>query len=712
MTKNQLTNAALDALGSRDQLKLLDLVDSLRSQGVSSYLSLPQIIVCGDQSSGKSSVLEAISGVPFPVKSSVCTRFPTELILRKTPTEGISISIVPHHSRSDVEKQSLAKFKQDLVSFADFPQLVEDAKLAMGILSNAKSFSEDILRIEIKGPNRPSLTIVDLPGLVHSENKNQTTSDIDLITNVVKRYMKEPRSIILDVISAKNDYANQIVLKLAKNADHRGVRTLGIITKPDTLNPGSESEKQFLSLARNQDVAFSLGWHVLRNADTDAETLSLAERDVMEETFFSSGAWSSLPASQLGIKTLRDRLSKLLVCQIGSELPNMVDEIEVKMRDCQSQLDKLGMARNTPYEQRLFLIHISQTFQTLVKGAVDGMYNDPYFGDAMSPLDYHKRIRAVVQNMNEGFGQDMRLRGKKNKIVMADESDLPKHARGIPRDEYMNHIVKLIERERGCELPGLYNPMIISHLFREQCQPWRAISEEHVKGVFNAVQQSLSYLVAHVTDAATVDVIMSDVIRLGLDKIQTALREKLAELLKSHYSGHPITYNDYFTETLKKIREDRRTAQIKTAIKKTWGLSDNEVASGQMSVQGDFTTFISALMSEEGEDMNRFAAGEALDCLEAYYKVRSSFHHIPTHANTVTGGDETVYRRRGCGSRRGMHCLQAGRHLQPLGSGYDVREGHCSDCQRDCRDPCLARQLSGKAKCFEERREDVQNVYL
>lgn len=94
---------ALNGLCSEDQLDLLDSVDCLRSQGISHYVSLPQIIVCGDQSSGKSSVLEAISGVSFPTKSNLCTRFPTELVLRKTSHIGVSVSIVPHYSRSESE---------------------------------------------------------------------------------------------------------------------------------------------------------------------------------------------------------------------------------------------------------------------------------------------------------------------------------------------------------------------------------------------------------------------------------------------------------------------------------------------------------------------------------------------------------------------------------------------------------------------------------
>jgi Dynamin family len=78
--------------------------------------------------------------------------------------------------------------------------------------------------------------------------------------------MGNKRSIILAVVSAKDDYANQIVTKLARDVDLKGLRTLGIITKPDTLHVGSESEKSFFSLANNENVVFRLGWHVLKKS--------------------------------------------------------------------------------------------------------------------------------------------------------------------------------------------------------------------------------------------------------------------------------------------------------------------------------------------------------------------------------------------------------------------------------------------------------------
>jgi hypothetical protein len=113
---------------------------------------------------------------------------------------------------------------------------------------------KDLLQVEVLGPNRPYLTIVDLPRLIHSETKQQSASDVELVQDVVQSYIKELRSIILAIVLAKNDYANQIVLKLTHAADKKGNQTLGVITKPNTLIVSSKNEDIYISLARNQDV--------------------------------------------------------------------------------------------------------------------------------------------------------------------------------------------------------------------------------------------------------------------------------------------------------------------------------------------------------------------------------------------------------------------------------------------------------------------------
>jgi hypothetical protein len=318
--------------------------------------------------------------------------------------------------------------------------------------------------------------------------------------------VKEPRSIILAVISAKNDYANQIVLKLARAADKRGVRTLGVITKPDTLRPGSDSESMYISLARNQDVQFRLGWHVLKNMDSESGESTLAERDAKEEDFFSKGIWADLPSSILGIDTFRKRLSKVLLREIAAELPNLIDEIEDKSIACQRQLKKLGVPRVTLTEQRIYLVHISQYFQTLVKSAVDGTYNDPFFGDAWTDAGYQKRIRAVMQNLNIEFAERINEEGHLHAIVESlDSVSSSEHGKPITRDEYLKHVEQLLRRTRGRELPGTFNPMVVADLFLEQSNPWEALAHDHIDQSWKAARSFLNSAVIHVADPATSD---------------------------------------------------------------------------------------------------------------------------------------------------------------------------------------------------------------
>ncbi|KAI9764203.1 MAG: hypothetical protein M1840_008593 [Geoglossum simile] len=261
------TGSRIDSLQASEQLHLLDEIDKLRLQGISEFVFLPQLIVCGDQSSGKSSVLEAISGVSFPRKDNLCTRFATEVILRKSRTSTTSVSIVPSRDRPELELQKLNSFTEKLNNLDDLPKLIDAAKIAMGMSDIGSAFSKDVLRIKLSGPKKPHLTIVDLPGLIHSENKKQSANDVKLVSELVLSYMENPRTIILAVVSAMSDIADQVVLNRAKEVDHEGLRTMGIITKPDTLHQGSDSETSFINLAKNEDVEFRLGWHVLRNRD-------------------------------------------------------------------------------------------------------------------------------------------------------------------------------------------------------------------------------------------------------------------------------------------------------------------------------------------------------------------------------------------------------------------------------------------------------------
>ena len=255
MTCSNVDRTLLQSTEHRD---LLDIIDSLRSQGIGRYIDLPQIAVYGNQSSGKSSALEAISGISFPTKDNLYTRFTTELVLRRSSTTGVNIGITPGHDRSEAEKERLARFTHAFAD-SDVGKVVDDAKDTIGLTSNGRVFSSNILRIKISGPTQPHLTMVDLPGLFLAGNKDQSEEDSHIVEELVLSYMKNPRTIILAVLSAKSDFALQQVTRHARTQDPSGIRTLGLITKPDTLDVGSETERFYVELAQNNDVKFELG---------------------------------------------------------------------------------------------------------------------------------------------------------------------------------------------------------------------------------------------------------------------------------------------------------------------------------------------------------------------------------------------------------------------------------------------------------------------
>ena len=626
MGDNSSRGDHLRQLQSSDQLKLLDEIDKLRSQGISHYISLPQLIVCGDQSSGKSSTLEAISGISFPTKDNLCTRFATEVILRKAKDVNVAVSIVPSQTRSEDECKRLLGFRETLDNFQDFPSLVDKANDLMGISGTGNAFSNDVLRVEVSGPDRPHLTIVDLPGMIHSENKVQTAADVALVLGMVRQYMENKRSIILAVVSAKNDYANQIVLKLAKEVDPAGGRTLGIITKPDTLSAGSESEAGFIGLAMNEDVNFRLGWHVLRNRDYESRNSTTGARDIAETVFFSQGVWKDLPRQAVGIVTLRERLSKVLLDQIKAELPSLVDDIQNGVDDCQGKLNKLGGPRSTLDEQRLFLLRISQSFQSLCKAAVDGTYGDSFFEDPRSQKGYDKRLRAGVQNLGIRFAEKMRIKGHHREIVDANEG---KKGGRVTRDDFIDEISKLLTTSRGRELPGMFNPLVVGDIFCEQSKPWEGIARDHLHSTWNCVKYFLELTLAHLTDDVTADHLFKEVIDPIMNRKKNQIDDKLQELLAQN-QGHPITYNHYFTETIQKVRQERMEKDAMGRLQSILGSNVNRPIKQTDTLDSlspddlKVSNLLAALTPSNEANMDRYACSEILICMEAYYKVSLS----------------------------------------------------------------------------------------
>ncbi|KAH6954429.1 P-loop containing nucleoside triphosphate hydrolase protein [Fusarium avenaceum] len=605
-----------------DYRDLLDIVDNLRLHGVGRYVDLPEIIVCGDQSAGKSSVLEAISGMPFPIRDGVCTRFATELILRRGLKTNTKVSIIPGENRFGEDRERLENWQPRVrIDMEGLSAVTEEAESAMAIPAGAGNYYEDILRIELTGPDQPHLTMVDLPGLYAVENKKQSYIDVDIVHDMVERYMSRPRSIILTVVSAKYEYVLQKVTQMAKNADPRGLRTMGLITKPDTLDLGSPSEDYFVRLAQNLEEELQLGWHVLKNRNFEERGVTSAQRDDIEKEFFSRGLWNSIDSSHCGVAALKIRLSRVLKDQILVQLPNLQKDVEESIHDCIEKLNHLGPVRGNPQQQRSYLLRVSEEYTSLMSQAVEGTYTDPFFGGRQDRASFVRRLRAVVRLQVDEFAEDMRLKGKSQHIIDSESEDEGDHesyyAPSITRSEFIDGVADRLKYNRGRELPGLFNPLIVNDLFVEQCAPWKDIAMQFGEEILGAVQITTDLIVEQIAASEVSEGILK-LIHAEIEGLKVNMDAQIDALLASA-AQHLITSNSQLTRNVQRTQQNRHKRTITALINDMFGKARFDGTDKKISIN---PVELLKLAGEGREpNMERFGSALAVDYMKAYYKV-------------------------------------------------------------------------------------------
>ncbi|XBQ87869.1 hypothetical protein V6000_003509 [Aspergillus fumigatus] len=635
----------------------LNQVDRIRANGVGDHIALPQLVVCGDQSAGKSSVLEGISGIPFPRQDGVCTRFATEIILRHEPNHRRNIAtILPHISRTEEEKAKLSAFRREVSDLAQLPGIIEEAARLMGVqgmndLADAPTFAADVLRLEIVGDTGLHLTLVDLPGLISvSENDD----DVQLVGDLVNSYLENSRSIILAVVPASSDVDTQSIIQRARRFDKDGFRTVGIITKPDLINDGTEG--RIAKLANNADrTKLRLGFFLVKNPrPIDLEKgMTTAERRKVEAEFFAHPPWNKLglDPSRVGIDNLRIFMQDLLDRHIERELPKVRKDVAQLLHDINKELMDLGDPRTSPAQIRMYLTRIATDFQNLVQAGVEGTYGnrDSFFHEIDDERDCH-RLRAAIHAENGKFAAYMRRHGQKRKVISAElqedtETETEAGQILVAKEQMSAWIKKIYDRTRGRELPGNGNHALLSELFHEQSSRWGDIARDHVNAitdlVYQFVQSACAFVIKDTNARQTISSIITE--KLG-DNAKGALHE-LSKLLADE-AGYPITYNHYYTDNVQRARNNRWRQDLRTslnnAITQDWNSrfhvnnSPDEISRLVTSLQNHHIIV----------DMEERACYEAEMDLDAYYKVaRKTFvdnvcrqvieRHILTNLPTV-----------------------------------------------------------------------------
>uniref|UniRef100_UPI00398F7EE9 interferon-induced GTP-binding protein Mx3-like isoform X2 n=1 Tax=Pristiophorus japonicus TaxID=55135 RepID=UPI00398F7EE9 len=409
----------------------IDLIDSLRELGLDNELALPTIAVIGDQSSGKSSVLEMLSEVALPRGTGIVTRCPLELKLKNgekgTPWKGLLCC------------------RDTLVTLKNPDKLEEEIKTAQEKLAGKTGISSELISLQVESSCVPELTLIDLPGIIRVPVGDQPQDIGAKIKNLIKSYISKEETIILVVIACNVDIATTEALKMAQEVDPKGERTLGVLTKPDLIDRGTE--RDLLKIINNQIVPLQKGYMLIKcrgQQDLIANT-SLANALENETKFFEQNVHYRplLERKMASCHHLSARLTNELVVHIKKCLPDIQEKIRMKISKITKQLDKMGSAEDTKTK-----VH-NLTSKILV-------YCEELMNLAMG--DYKKDFSDDVKLHDFARGKFTEWYQKLNEVKM----------------KYNEEAIKIVEHHekysKGRELPGFTKYRVFEAIIRDQIQ--------------------------------------------------------------------------------------------------------------------------------------------------------------------------------------------------------------------------------------------------
>ena len=426
--------------------KLINLIDQLRDCGVNEYIKLPRICSLGTQSSGKSSVLESIVGLDFlPRGDGVVTRRPLELRLC--------------HINSG---QPWAIFEERKgVKFTDFIKVRETIEaLTDEVCKTNKNIIDKPIVLNVYSQTCPDLTLVDLPGVTRVPIGDQPKNIEQITKDMARRYVEDPLTIILCVIAANSDIATSDGLMLAKEIDVNGTRTLGVLTKLDIMDAGTDAKKVLM----NEEIPLKLGYVGVKNRSKQDlnNKISMAETQRKEREFFKSHpVYKNLPAGHLGTEVLINKLTKIYFRIIRENLPRIVKAINDRVKTAEEELQSLGQPMPTDDAGKMSMLwNMINEYCDVFRKVLQGKYNN-------------KRV-----NFLEGEG------GFKIKILykkLLEEFTENYKATAGYTDENINYALTIHE---GDSIPGFPSVDAFIYLLRPQLEKLKDPIEECFQEVF------------------------------------------------------------------------------------------------------------------------------------------------------------------------------------------------------------------------------------
>ena len=432
--------------------KLINLIDQLRDCGVNEYIKLPRICSLGTQSSGKSSVLESIVGLDFlPRGDGVVTRRPLELRLC--------------HINNGQPWAVFEEVKGE--KFTDFNKVRETIEsLTDKVCVGEKNIVDQPIVLNVYSQTCPDLTLVDLPGVTRVPVGKQPKNIEEITKNMAKRYVSDPLTIILCVIAANSDIATSDGLKLAKEIDTGGVRTIGVLTKLDIMDAGTDARKALM----NEEIPLKLGYVGVKNRSKQdlVNKLPMSEMVKKEKEFFKSHpAYKNLPAGHLGTDVLINKLTKIYFRIIRENLPRIIKAINDRMKEAEEELSSLGSPMPIDDAGKMSLLWtMLNEYCNIFRSVLKGKFDNKRLSFLKDEGGY--KIKILYKKLLEDFTGDFK-------------------ATAGYSDENINYALTIHE---GDSIPGFPSVDAFTYLLKPQLERLR----EPIEECFSEVYQYIDFL--------------------------------------------------------------------------------------------------------------------------------------------------------------------------------------------------------------------------
>jgi len=511
---------------------LMDKIDQVRTILSSNEdgISFPSVVVVGDQSSGKSTLLEALSFVELPKGSGIVTRCPLVLRLRKALKRQV------YRIHSGNKKDVLDESKLNILSYIE-----EETKKLAG---NQKNVVHDLIELLVEDPNVRDLTVVDLPGIARNPVGDQPKDIHKQTTALINKFINQSGTVILCIFSANVDIATAESFALANKVDPSGVRTIGVITKAD-LASNEDALVQQLLMERSDTYKLNLGFIAVRNRSAE-EKISLQEARRREKEFFRQHpASASVGWHCLGVDALINRLADLYADRIKETFPKMRKDVHAKLKDVRHQLEKFPPALETSHARLAKYYELSEFY---VENILQVRFSSSHDGSRVSMANtLHTKLKHFEVLVN-------------------------KLTKQISTLEFKQKVQQAMAACFGEQLPNFLPHPVLKRLIGEKLdQLWR-ITDALINECFRLVA---GLLVENDVSACDGDILLKKLLPAFRDIVISYLQEKnrlihsqLQELIRIE-KHDPYTTNHYYMNSINKYTAefaDRKAGKTVTKL--------------------------------------------------------------------------------------------------------------------------------------------------